>query len=128
MVMNPTEESIGALLQNKLKPEIYSFKILHSYLSFLDHLADIIHIKLDSGLHRLRFEERDVDELIATLKQNKKIKVASIFSHLAGADEAEHDAFSEEQVKSFQQAAEKISAALEYKPLYHILNSPGILR
>jgi alanine racemase len=79
-------------------------------------------------MHRLGFEEADVAEVMDTLKSNKNIKVASIFSHLAGADESAHDDFSHDQFNRFLTWAETISSSIGYKPLYHILNSPGILR
>lgn len=128
MVMNPSEESFGLLLPNKLEPEIYSFKILNSYISFLAGRPGKIHIKLDTGMHRLGFDENEVSNLIDVLLRNLNLKVASIFSHLAGADEHEHDSFSDQQVKLFMRAADSISEKLGYKPIYHILNSPGILR
>lgn len=128
MVMNPSEESFGLLLPNRLEPEIYSFKILNSYINFLGGRQGTIHIKLDTGMHRLGFDENEVTALIQTLLQNPNLKVASIFSHLAGADEHKHDSFSEQQVNLFLQGANRISEQIGYKPIYHILNSPGILR
>lgn len=128
MVMNPTEESFGTILQHKLEPEIYSFKILHHFLNFLRGRSAGIHIKLDTGMHRLGFEELDIEKLVNILKQHPQVKVESVFSHMAGADDSQHDAFSTEQVSRFQRAADQITRALGYKPLYHILNSPGILR
>ncbi|MBT1698591.1 bifunctional UDP-N-acetylmuramoyl-tripeptide:D-alanyl-D-alanine ligase/alanine racemase [Fulvivirgaceae bacterium PWU4] len=128
MVMNPSEESFGTLLQYKLEPELYSFKILQSFLSFLRGRSCAVHIKLDTGMHRLGFEENDIDKLTSILKEQPGLKVASIFSHMAGADEATHDDFSKEQVQRFLRSADKISQVLGYKPVYHILNSPGILR
>jgi alanine racemase len=79
-------------------------------------------------MHRLGFEERDLDQLIKLLRDNAALKVASVFSHMAGADESQHDNFSKQQAQQFKQSADKISKALGYQPLYHILNSPGILR
>jgi alanine racemase len=79
-------------------------------------------------MHRLGFEERDLDELITLLTSNPNIRVASIFSHLAGADELQHDTFSTIQSERFSRWADAISKVLGYKPLYHILNTPGILR
>jgi len=128
MVMNPSEESFDSLLQFDLEPEIYSFKILRTFLQYLRGRSHRIHLKLDTGMHRLGFEEHDLAELTNTLKENKNLIVASIFSHLAGADEQEHDAFSSQQATRFTQWADRLSAAIGYKPLYHILNSPGILR
>jgi alanine racemase len=128
MVMNPTEESFGTLLQHKLEPEIYSFKILHSFLSFLHGRSCDVHLKIDTGMHRLGFDAKQVDALIEILLRNPTLRIASIFSHLAGADDPFHDSFSTEQANHFEQLANKISGALGYRPLYHILNSPGILR
>ena len=79
-------------------------------------------------MHRLGFEKRDLPEIIQLLNQNPNSHVASIFSHLAGADESGHDAFSNQQAGQFKECADLISASLPYKPVYHILNSGGILR
>jgi Alr-MurF fusion protein len=128
MVMNSTAESFEQLLANQLEPEIYSFRILQSLIRFLGRRTCVIHLKVDTGMRRLGFEENDITELIKLLSQNPNIRVASIFSHLAGADDSSHDEFSNYQVQSFLRSADKLSQALGYKPLYHILNSPGILR
>ncbi len=128
MVMNPSEESFDALLKYQLEPEVYNFKILHSFLGFLNEKSCKIHIKIDTGMHRLGFENYQIDELIALLVKYPNLTVASIFSHLAGADEAQHDTFSKEQGYRFKNMADKISDSLKYRPLYHILNSPGIMR
>ncbi len=128
MVMNPSEDSFDTLLGYNLEPEIYNFKIFHALLQYLGNRSCSIHLKLDTGMHRLGFEKQDLPELIQLLKQNPNIHVASIFSHLAGADDAGHDAFSNHQADQFKQYADLISASLPDKPLYHILNSGGILR
>ncbi len=128
MVMNPSEESFGLLLPNKLEPEIYSFKILDSYIRFLNGRQSNIHLKLDTGMHRLGFDENDVERLTELLLQHRNLRIASIFSHLAGADEREHDTFSQQQFDIFMKGAGTISERLGYKPILHILNSPGILR
>ncbi len=128
MVMNPSEESFEQLLAYKLEPEVYSFKMLKSFIDFLKLRPCSVHLKLDTGMHRLGFDEADLDELISILKNNNNIQVASIFSHLAGADEEQHDDFSKLQGEKLKVWADRISSALGYKPLYHLLNSPGILR
>ncbi len=128
MVMNPSEESFEQLLTYNLEPEIYSFSILRSLLHYLQGEKCVIHLKLDTGMHRLGFEEGDVEQLIELLKINPHLHVASIFSHLAGADESDHDTFSNEQANRFKQWGDNISEAIGYKPDYHLLNSPGILR
>lgn len=128
MVMNPTAESFDQMQRYNLEPEIYSFKIFHELISNLNGANCKVHLKVDTGMHRLGFNERDLTEILQLLAQNPNITVASIFSHLAGADESEHDEFSREQAKKFKAFADRISAGIRYKPLYHILNSPGILR
>lgn len=128
MVMNPSEESFDALISYNLEPEIYNFKIFLSYLNFLQGRKSVIHVKIDTGMHRLGFEEKDLQELIHLLQNNKNVSIASIFSHLAGADEAVHDQFSKSQAERFISLADKISSAIGYRPLYHLINSPGILR
>lgn len=128
MVMNPSEESFGNLLPYQLEPEVYSFKILQNLVRFLGGRACKIHVKLDTGMHRLGFGKEDVEELISILLSHKNLTIGSIFTHLAGADEQQHDEFSEKQVTQFKAEADKISNAIGYKPIYHALNSPGILR
>ncbi len=128
MVMNPTEDSFELLQRHNLEPEIYSFALLRSLVHFLNGDASNVHVKIDSGMHRLGFAKSDVTELAGILRANPNIRVASIFSHLAGADEVQHDGFSESQAKLFEECANLLSKDLGYRPLYHLLNSPGILR
>jgi alanine racemase len=128
MVMNPSEESFPALLEYNLEPEIYSLKILRAFVRFLGRRSCKVHIKFDTGMHRLGFEEQDMSELISILKSHPGILIASVFSHLAGSDEAEHDAFSKEQVSIFNARYEQLSTSLQQRPVRHVLNSPGILR
>jgi alanine racemase len=128
MVMNPSEESFASIQLYDLEPEIYSFKILDSLLKSLNNKPCKIHIKVDTGMHRLGFEENDADKLIGILLANPQLRVASIFSHLAGADDAIHDDFSKHQAEHFKNFADALSMHLGYKPLYHVLNSSGILR
>jgi alanine racemase len=128
MVMNPAEESFEALLKHDLEPEIYNLKTLESLADFLQGRACRIHVKIDTGMRRLGFEQKQIDSLILLLTAHPNIAVASVFSHLAGADEEVHDDFSEEQGAHFKEVADKISLHLNYRPLYHLLNSAGILR
>ncbi len=128
MVMNPTEEGFHGMLEYNLEPEVYGFKILGEFISFLNGKQWRIHIKLDTGMHRLGFAEADIENLIRILHKNKNLEVASIFTHLAGSDEAEHDTFSKQQAEVFMKLATKISGAVGYSPILHVLNTPGILR
>lgn len=128
MVMNPTEEGFHAMLNFTLEPELYSLAILRAFISFLNGRAWTVHIKVDTGMHRLGFEEADIPEVIRILQENPAIRVASVFTHLSGSDEAEFDDFSRSQVNVFEKLAASITAAIGYKPTLHVLNTPGILR
>ncbi|GAA5041682.1 bifunctional UDP-N-acetylmuramoyl-tripeptide:D-alanyl-D-alanine ligase/alanine racemase [Marivirga lumbricoides] len=130
MVMNPTVSSFDLLTKYQLEPEIYSLELFQEYASFVRGKkgAFKVHLKLDTGMHRLGFESGDLNELISRLRDNPQFKVASIFSHLAGSDEAIHNGFSAKQAFSFKKMAEELIEALNYRPLLHLLNSPGISR
>lgn len=128
LVMNPTAESFSSIQHYQLEPEIYSLKILHSLIDFLKGAKARIHLKIDTGMHRLGFDGAQVEELIHLLVATPNVQVASIFSHLSGADDPAHDDFTRTQAQRFTQVAEQIADAIGYKPLLHILNSPGLLR
>jgi len=132
IVMNPEADNFETMINYQLEPEIYSLTLLDQFKKIIAHNLDTepcpIHIKLDTGMHRLGFVEEDVDELINQLRQDKNIKIASVFSHLAGSDNAEHDNFTKDQIQSFEKASEKIIKSFKYKIPRHILNSSGILR
>ncbi|HWA32788.1 MAG TPA: bifunctional UDP-N-acetylmuramoyl-tripeptide:D-alanyl-D-alanine ligase/alanine racemase [Cyclobacteriaceae bacterium] len=128
MVMNPTEESFVFLKGYKLEPEMYNLRILRSLTEFLHGEPCDVHIKLDTGMHRLGLEEQELNEVIEILKVNKNLRVVSLFSHLSGADEQQHDDFSKIQAEAFVRMADRLDQALGYKPFRHILNTPGILR
>lgn len=128
MVMNPSEESFDQLLLHKLEPEIYSLKLLDSFVNSANGAKAKVHIKLDTGMVRLGFSEPDIDALVTLLNRYRNIEVASIFSHLAGADEEIHDAFTKTQGEQFLAWSKKIAEGIGYIPMRHILNSPGILR
>lgn len=130
MVMNPTVQSFDLLVQYNLEPEIYSIELFQEYANYIRGLnsSSKIHLKLDTGMHRLGFESTDLSTLIQLLRENNFLKVASIFSHLAASDDAAHNGFSAKQAFNFKKMAEDIIVALNYSPLLHLLNSPGISR
>ncbi|MBR5603889.1 MAG: bifunctional UDP-N-acetylmuramoyl-tripeptide:D-alanyl-D-alanine ligase/alanine racemase [Bacteroidales bacterium] len=134
MVMTPEINTFESIIKNNLEPDIYSFRSL-SLLedaimeSGLPSDAQIgIHIKLDTGMHRLGFLPDDIDELLSRLKKNKNIVVKSVFSHLAGSDSKDFNDFTLQQINTFEVMSSKIVAALPYKILRHVLNSAGISR
>jgi Alr-MurF fusion protein len=133
MVMNPNPDTFQQLLDYQLEPEIYSFKILNEFLSYCYEVnkKDFkIHLKIDTGMHRLGFLPDELPNLIKILEQQLPwhAQVATIFSHLAGADDEKHNEFSRQQIAVFSQCAQKIEEALGYTTIKHILNSPGITR
>lgn len=128
MVMNPTEETYSALISNNLEPVIYSLASLRSLVDFLHGRLCLIHLEIETGMHRLGLEDHNLDEVISILKVNRNISIASVFSHLAGADESKHDDYSKTQWKLYQSGYHKISTELGVNPIRHLLNSPGILR
>lgn len=133
MVMNPTALAFRQLIDHQLEPEIYSFRILDEWVQFLkDEKPGVsippIHIKLDTGMHRLGFLPEEVSALGALLVKEPGLRVASVFSHLVGSDEAEHTPFSQEQYRRLIDGATQLEEALGYRPLRHLLNSAGIVR
>ncbi len=128
MVMNPTQESFENILKYNLEPEIYNFNILNKFISFLDKKEASIHLKLDTGMHRLGFAPDQLTRLVALLKANKNINVKAMFSHLAGADSEEHNAFSHTQANQFDEMSTQLSLKLNITPIRHLVNSPGIVR
>jgi len=131
VVMNPEKGSFGMIFDNKLEPEIYSFRLLDSFIASTEKLGLTdypIHIKIDSGMHRLGFEPQDVEQLLARLKGQTQVKVRSVFSHLSGSDEAKFDTFTKQQIATFTACANQFSATFSHHILRHILNSAGIER
>ncbi|GAB2948614.1 bifunctional UDP-N-acetylmuramoyl-tripeptide:D-alanyl-D-alanine ligase/alanine racemase [Hymenobacter coalescens] len=130
MVMNPSPDSFALLRQYHLEPEIYSFARLHEYLQAAqDGPLPPVHLKLDTGMRRLGFAEEDLDELLPLLRQHAgTLRVASALTHLAGADEEQHNDFSHRQLAAFQRMAARLEQSLGYTVMKHALNSPGIMR
>ena len=129
MVLNPENTSFSAIIQHGLEPEIYSIKGLNAFLKIsaqkkLENYP--IHIKLDTGMHRLGFEQNNIDELIFTLKENQSVKVKSILSHMATSDEILHKDFALSQIDLFEKLSAKLMSELKIKPIRHILNTSGI--
>jgi len=128
MVMNPSEDSFPLMVQHHLEPEVYSLRVFKALANYLSGRPGVIHLKVDTGMHRLGFASEDLAELETLLSTHPNIRVASMFTHLSGADEKSHDTFSSDQAQQFTAMADRLEKSLGYKPLRHALNSPGILR
>jgi len=131
MVLSGGTDHFNEMIDFRLEPAIpnmFSLKTLLSVLKTRGETDYPIHIKLDTGMHRLGFMSSEIQELVDFLPSCPEVRVKSIYSHLATADDPTMDEFSMAQINMFQKNADNITAALGYKPLYHILNSAGIER
>ena len=119
------------IIETRLEPSIPN---LYSLRAFVEQLRELglkdypIHIKLDTGMHRLGFMTGELPELIDYLKETPEVKVKSVFSHLCVAEDPDQDAFTLGQIELFQKNAQALSDGIGYMPMRHILNSAGIER
>ena len=129
MVLNPLEESFDLCREFQLEPVVFSpefYKSLAIYCQ--NHQTQLpIHLDLDTGMHRLGFEKAHLDELKQLIQKTPQLPIASIYTHLAGADEEIHREFSLDQLHKFIEMKDEILSVLPYKPLIHALNSAGIV-
>ncbi|WP_215226585.1 bifunctional UDP-N-acetylmuramoyl-tripeptide:D-alanyl-D-alanine ligase/alanine racemase [Echinicola shivajiensis] len=130
MVLNPAPESFGNLVKYNLEPVVYS-------LSFFEQLGRYcrsqssklnIHLDLDTGMHRLGFDQEDLEDLKKLIHLYPELSISSFYTHLVGADESIHEDFSLEQIRRFKSMGEELKKELNYRPIMHALNSAGILR
>ncbi len=134
IVLNADDDSFEPMIQNHLEPEIYSLRSLRLFVEALERSGEKhypIHLKIDSGMHRLGFEAAQIEELIAALREPKvaqRVRVASIFSHLSTADDPLCDEFTLSQIELFDTLSSQISKGVGYRPMRHIANSAAIER
>lgn len=131
IIMDPEVAALDLIIENNLQPNIYSFQVLEDIIHAAEAkgLEDLpVHIKIDSGMHRLGFYEEDIAALTARLQAQKALRIVSIFSHLAGSDEAQFDNFTHEQTLYFSRCANRIQKQLNYPIIKHICNTAGIER
>ncbi|GAB4036332.1 bifunctional UDP-N-acetylmuramoyl-tripeptide:D-alanyl-D-alanine ligase/alanine racemase [Spirosoma gilvum] len=144
MVMNPAPETFSTLLEYQLEPEIYSMRLLREWGQWLAEgrgqgekepghsplpsALCPIHLKIDTGMHRLGFLEGEIATVGQYIKQHPAMQVATVFSHLVGSDDAQFNSFSKRQYETFLRCTEALEAELGYRPARHLLNSAGIVR
>lgn len=131
IVMNPEFGSFNVLFENQLEPEVYNFRMLDALIKETEKRGITsypIHVKIDTGMHRLGFDPEEIPALCERIKGQCGVVIRSAFSHLAGSDSAEFDDFTLRQIDIFTQAAETLEQNCEYKVIKHILNSAGIER
>lgn len=131
MVMNPDPSTYPLMIEHQLEPEIFNFKTFSLFGKTLEDLGRQspypVHLKIDTGMHRLGFSIKEVPLLIEHVKKQKNIKVQSVFSHLATADEPTMTAHTETQINLFLTVKSSFEKHFKNKPIFHILNTAGIL-
>jgi alanine racemase len=131
MVLNPEVPAFEKLTAYKLEPVIYSFGLFDDYIKYAQEqnvLHYPVHLKIDTGMHRLGFEDFEVESLCDLLEENAYVRVQSVFSHLVASDSPVHDAFTALQIKKFELACRQIEAALGHSVIKHLCNTSGIIR
>ena len=131
IIMDPEVAAMNLILENNLEPNVYSFASLEQVITAAEEkgLENVpVHIKIDSGMHRLGFYREELPQLIKRLQSTRAVRVASVFSHLAGSDEEQFDAFTLQQIGYYKLCADTLQAELGYPVIKHICNSAGIER
>jgi alanine racemase len=130
MIMNPEMTAFKTMFDYDLEPEVYSFRLLEALIKAAEKEGITgfpVHIKLDTGMHRLGFDPKnDMDKLIDRLKHQNAIIPRSVFSHFVGSDSDDFDEFSAKQFALFDEGSKKLQSAFEHKIIRHIDNSAGI--
>lgn len=130
LVLNPWMDEAEQLLQYNLSPALYRREsLLHFEEAARAAKKDIsVHIKLETGMHRLGFKQAELPDLLELLQELRYVKVAGLYSHLAAADDADYDSFTQAQISQFKQMAQQLEPACDKKTLRHICNTAGALR
>jgi alanine racemase len=131
MVMNPEEHAFNTLFEHNLEPEIYNLNMLDAIIRETERRGILrypIHIKLDTGMHRLGFDARDIPVVAEKVDAQTGVVVKSVFSHLAGSDSPLLDDYTQKQINLFTQTSNQLEQLLGYPVMRHLLNSAGIER
>ena len=131
IIMNPELTAFKTMFDYKLEPEVYSFHLLNELIKAAEKEGVTnfpIHIKLDTGMHRLGFTPDEIPELIERLKKQTAVIPRSVFSHLVGSDAEQFDSFTRRQIEAFERASQELQEAFPHKILRHICNTAGIER
>ena len=129
IVMNPEMSSFKTIFDYDLEPEVYSFRLLDALIRAARKEGITgwpVHIKLDTGMHRLGFDVDTIDRLIDMLQHQQAVTPRSVFTHFVGSDSDDFDAFSARQFELFDKASTQLQTAFPHKILRHICNSAAI--
>lgn len=131
IIMNPELSAFKTMFDYKLEPEVYNFHLLDALIKAAEKEGITnfpVHIKIDTGMHRLGFEEKEISKLVKRLKNQNAILPRTVFSHFVGSDSPNFDSFSKMQIEIFTRSADILQEAYSYKILRHICNTAGIER
>ena len=132
IIMNPEMSAFNTMFEYSLEPEVYNFQLLEALIKSAERLGITdfpVHIKIDSGMHRLGFHpENDIEALIDRLQHQTALIPRSVFSHFVGSDSPAFDDFSREQFERFDKASKRLQQAFSHHIIRHICNSAGIER
>jgi alanine racemase len=130
LVLHPQIPNLKSIIDYRLEPNLYSFKIFNEFLKLADEAPLMnypIHIKFNTGLNRLGFWHTDVPLILSQLKETNHVKVQSLFSHLAVSEDLEEQEFTVNQINNFAFIVKQFYKHLGYKPMLHILNTSGVV-
>lgn len=131
IIMNPELTAFKTMFDYKLEPEVYNFHLLDALIKAAEKEGITnfpVHIKLDTGMHRLGFESQEIPQLIRKLKNQHAVIARSVFSHFVGSDGESFDEFTHNQIELFEKTSSKLQAAFSHKVLRHLCNTAGIER
>lgn len=131
IIMNPELTAFKSMFDYRLEPEVYSFYLLEKLVKAAEKEGVTnfpVHIKIDTGMHRLGFLPEEMPSLVASLKAQSSVVPRSVFSHLVGSDSSDFDSFTRQQIERFELAADCLQAEFSHKILRHICNSAAIER
>jgi len=132
VVLGAEATGFNLMIRYHLEPEIFNLFYLKEFILTLENYPEIesfpVHIKVDTGMHRLGFDEDEIDEMLQLVTRCSKIKIASVFSHLAASEDAKEDKFTIEQIRKYDTICRKIDKQISYPYLKHLLNTAGIVR
>lgn len=130
LVLHPQESNLQDIVDYRLEPSLYNFKIFNAFLNLADKALLMnypVHLKFNTGLNRLGFWHTDVPTIIANLQETNHVKVQSLFSHLAASEDLEEREFTKNQIYKFGYISEPFYKHLGYEPMMHILNTSGVI-
>jgi len=131
MIMNPEITAFKTMFDYRLEPEVYSFHLLEELIKAAERegVSNFpIHIKIDTGMHRLGFAPEEMPQLVQRLQKQSAVIPRSVFSHLVGSDAERFDAFTRHQIETFEAASTVLQQGFKHKIIRHICNTAGIER